>query len=73
MPMVLEHPPAHLLRAIRSEFDEMPGMRLTRGQFQRLWHLDDELCDRAILELTGRGYLSRDADGRLCRATDEIV
>jgi hypothetical protein len=34
------------LRRIQSEFFEMPGLRLTKTEAQRLWSLDPQLCDR---------------------------
>jgi hypothetical protein len=68
MSMVVTPAPREVLRAIRAEYDQMPGMRLTRAQFRRLWGLDGTACDSAILELIGLGYLQEDPDGRLQRA-----
>ena len=31
-----------LVHRVRGEFLEMPGLRLTRAQAQRLWGLDEE-------------------------------
>ena len=42
---------AHLLRAIASEYREMPGMRLTPAQFGRLWNLDASQCEEVVQEL----------------------
>jgi hypothetical protein len=39
---------AEVLDIIKEEFLEMPGLRLTRPQFQRLWDLDSATCDEAI-------------------------
>jgi len=55
----------HLLRAIASEYREMPGMRLTPAQFGRLWNLDPSQCEEVVQELIGRGDLSEDDDGRI--------
>lgn len=52
-----------LLQRIRSEFEEMPGMRLTREQAARLWSLSGELCDRLLAELEAQGFLRRLDDG----------
>ena len=49
-----------LLDIIRAEFREMPGMCLTRDQFRRLWHLDEELCDALTHRLLHDGYLGQD-------------
>jgi hypothetical protein len=38
-----------LIRRVYSEFLEMPGLRLTRQQAQRLWGLDERTC-AALLE-----------------------
>jgi hypothetical protein len=45
------------LNIIRAEFREMPGLILTRPQFQRLWGLDMETCDRVIKELVDAHFL----------------
>ena len=55
----------HLLRAIASEYREMPGMRLTLPQFGRLWNLDASECPEVVRELIARGDLSEDDDGRI--------
>lgn len=60
----------HLIRVIRSDFNEMPGMRLTRLQFQRLWNLGEAECDVIVRDLLGQEYLTEGRDGRLCRRVD---
>jgi hypothetical protein len=52
-----------LVRIIRSEFEEMPGMRLTRAQFQRLWALTEGDCDRLLRHLLGSGFLTESGRG----------
>jgi hypothetical protein len=60
----------HLAHRIQSEYLEMPGLRLTREQAQRLWALDEATC-RAILDiLVDSRFLVRDADGRYKRAVE---
>ena len=49
--------PERMLHIIRAEFAEMPGMRLTRAQFRRLWNLSEAECDRLLRHLIGAGYL----------------
>jgi hypothetical protein len=51
------------IQLIRMEYAEMPGLKLTFWQAQRLWNLSDELCDRAISILTTSGFLARTPDG----------
>jgi hypothetical protein len=50
------------LSIIRAEFREMPGLILTRPQFQRLWGLDTETCDRVIKELVDAHFLQARAN-----------
>lgn len=59
------------LQRVCGEFFEMPGLRLTRQQAQRLWGMQEDLCTE-VLELlveakfltrTGGSY-SRLGDGR---------
>ena len=54
-----------ILRTIAGEYREMPGMRLTRTQFARLWNLEAALCEEIVGELIARGDLSEDDDGRV--------
>jgi hypothetical protein len=42
---------------IRSEYDEMPGLCLTRAQVQRLWLLEPAACDNVLRALVEAGYL----------------
>lgn len=46
-----------LVRLIRSEYDEMPGLCLTRAQVQRLWLLEPAACDTVLSALVDAGYL----------------
>jgi hypothetical protein len=52
-----------LVRIIRAEFHEMPGMWLTRAQFRRLWHLSDADCDCLLRHLLGAGFLTESGRG----------
>jgi hypothetical protein len=60
----------HLLRAIAGEYREMPGMRLTRAQFRRLWSLDSMECEDVLRELIARGDLREGHDGRITCSCD---
>jgi hypothetical protein len=57
-----------LLHRIRGEFVEMPGLRLTREQAARLWHLDPTLVTSLLRELVDAKFLARTADGAYRRA-----
>jgi hypothetical protein len=57
-----------LLRRIQGEFLEMPGMRLTVSQAQRLWGLGPSVCDTFLRLLVERRFLSETRDGSFVRA-----
>ena len=46
-----------LVGLIRSEYEEMPGLCLTRAQVQRLWLLEPAACDTVLRTLVDAGYL----------------
>jgi hypothetical protein len=56
--------------AMRDEFNEMPGMRLTRAQCRRLWHLTMSQCDHVLRELIDCGFLVEVPTGHLRRKVD---
>ena len=57
-----------LLRRVRSEFREMPGMRLTLEQAMRLWDLDRPTCCKVLGSLVASHFLQQDPHGRYGRA-----
>lgn len=58
------------LRRVRAEFLEMPGLKLTVSQAQRLWGMDRPTCEALIEELTESRFLARTRDGSVVlRAT----
>lgn len=61
------HTAADLADRCRGEFLEMPGMRLTVRQAQRLWSAGPDDCQAALDALVERGFL-RKADDTYCRA-----
>ncbi len=56
-----------LVRRVRSEFDEMPGLRLTFAQAKLLFGLEGGCCQRILSFLAESGYLARTRDGRYGR------
>jgi hypothetical protein len=52
-----------ILRRIRDEFIEMPGLCLTHAQAQRLWGLDAQTCASLMSSLTQDHFLSLRKDG----------
>ncbi len=55
------------LRRIKSEFVEMPGLRLTSAQAQRLWGLESEFCESILGALVDAKFLLRTGDGVFVR------
>ncbi len=51
------------VQLIKMEYAEMPDLKLTFFQAQRLWNLSSELCDSALRTLDGTGFLQRTVDG----------
>jgi hypothetical protein len=47
------------MHRIQSEFSEMPGLHLTKGQAQRLWSLDSQLCDALLDALVSAHVLEK--------------
>ena len=57
-----------VLRRVRSEFKEMPGMRLTLDQAMRLWDLDRPTCCAVLESLVASHFLQQDRNGRFAKA-----
>ena len=57
-----------VVRRIRAEFLEMPGLRLTQEQARRLWRLDETACTAVLGALVDARFLSRTRDGAFVRA-----
>lgn len=55
------------LRRVKSEYLEMPGLRLTSAQAQRLWGLDRESCAALLGALVDARFLNRTSDGAFAR------
>jgi hypothetical protein len=53
-----------LLQRVSAEFMEMPCLRLTRGQAQRLFGLQSDVCERILTALLSDGTLNRGSDDR---------
>ena len=68
------HPGSHiameqLLSRIQSEFREMPGLRLTSRQAQRLWNLDQLVCEALLAALVDVRFLV-ECDGVFLQRAD---
>ena len=66
--MPLHQAPDDVLRRVRGEYIEMPGLRLTTAQAQRLWGLDRASCDSLLAALVDSKFLSRTRDGAFVRS-----
>jgi hypothetical protein len=53
-----------LLRRVRAEFAELPCLRLTRAQAQRLFGLRPDICDRVLATLVAEHTIHFDIDQR---------
>ena len=60
---------AHVCR-LYSEYIEMPGLRLTCAEAQRLCGLDETTCRLALDALMGAGFLRRTDAGQYVRLTE---
>ena len=56
-----------VVRRIRGEFLEMPGLRLTPQQAKRLWRLDDTSCEAVLGALVDARFLAKTRDGAFVR------
>lgn len=61
------------LSRIRGEYAEMPGLKLTVAQAQRLWGLDRDSCYRWLTGLADSGFLARTRDGAFVRCDSSYV
>jgi hypothetical protein len=59
-----------LLQKIWDEYVEMPGLRLTVAQAQRLWSLNAETCTALLGDLVALGFLFRTPDGKYGRLNE---
>jgi hypothetical protein len=55
-----------LLR-IRTEYVEMPDLKLSGRQAQRLWNLPHDICDTALAVLVREGFLAQALNGSYVR------
>ena len=53
---------------IRGEFLEIPGLRLTSDQIQKLWGLHRDVCAAVLEDLLHQRFLQLTADGHYVRA-----
>jgi hypothetical protein len=56
-------PISEWLQRIRAEYQEMPGLSLSKEQMQKLWGLDAFVCDALVDALVASRVLRRTAVG----------
>ena len=61
---------AELIVRVQGEFREMPGLKLTEGQAQRLWGLDGRTCGLVLMALVEQRFLKRTPAGTYVRMTE---
>ena len=63
-----QQPLDEVLQRVQGEYTEMPGLRLTTRQAQRLWGLDQAACDTLLGALVDAKFLFRTRDGAFVRS-----
>ena len=58
-----------MVRRVRAEFLEMPGLRLTFAQAMRLWGLSEDDCQRVLDVLISMCFLQRTPTGDVVKAS----
>ena|SRR5207245_2318412 len=66
-------PPERLLKRIRVEFLEMPGLCLTSEQVQRLCGVERTICQLVLDSLVDAKFLCLKANGAYARLTDRAT
>jgi hypothetical protein len=56
------------LQRIQGEYLEMPGLRLTAAQAQRLWGLESATCSSLLAALVDAKFLTQTRDGAYVRS-----
>jgi hypothetical protein len=64
--------PQDIVERVRSEYLEMPGMRLTPQQLQRLCGIGPSVCDAVLESMVASRFLTARPDGTYARASDGL-
>jgi hypothetical protein len=70
MPTRLTTTIGELIVRVQGEYQEMPGLKLTDVQAQRLWGLDGRTCALVLTTLVEQQFLRRTAAGTYVRMSD---
>ena len=60
------------LTLIRGEYLEVPGLRLTRAEAERLWGLDAHVCAATLEALVAISFLRRTRQDEYVRADTAV-
>src|SRR5882762_6036561 len=71
--MPAQQPLDDVLQRVQGEYREMPGLRLTTAQAQRLWGLDRAACDALLGALVDAKFLLRTRDGAFMRSDQALA
>ena len=71
--MSAQQPLDDVARRVQGEYREMPGLRLTPAQAQRLWGLDRAACDALLGALVDAKFLLRTRDGEFMRSDQALA
>jgi hypothetical protein len=63
----IERRPSDWVNIVRGEFQELPGLALTKPQVQRLWGFDANTCDVVLRTLVEAHFLKKTAGGAYAR------
>lgn len=58
---------AAVVRQVRAEYREIPGLQLTLPQAERFWALDTTTCEIVLRTLLDEGFLELRPDGSYVR------
>ena len=61
-----------LLEIVRGEYLEMPGLRLTKKQAQRLWAIDSDTCEAVFGTLEASQFLRHTRHGEYLLAQSYV-
>lgn len=59
-PKAVAQNPQDVVARVRAEYIELPTLRLTEAQLQRLFNLDDTTCAAVLEDLCASGFLCKD-------------
>ena len=62
----------HRTQIVRGEYLDVPGLCLTRSQVQRLWGLDEAMCERVLVALMQAHFLRRTSEDRFVRDSSAV-